>query len=232
MINEFMQMKTRHYLLGVLLSLLAMGQTMAQQLSLEQARRNAETFLQQKTGLRSAGELQLCFAVSDTTQLDAGATLPQLDTLDNPEVYFSADNTKGIELLGGQTLSGYLFRLSEQNSLVYSVLKSGIRQLVPHITRFEPQEIVLADGRTRLYDIVVEERNSAYPTSVRQMSSGSKRLVLLITLCVAAREKGLPLLMIEEPENSVHPRLLENLLLALHDYAGETKVLLTRESRP
>lgn len=160
----------------------------------------------------------------------AGTAFPQLDTLDNPEVYFSADNTKGIELLGGQTLSGYLFRLSEQNSLVYSVLKSGIKQLVPHITRFEPQEIVLADGRTRLYDIVVEERNSAYPTSVRQMSSGSKRLVLLITLCVAAREKGLPLLMIEEPENSVHPRLLENFLLALHDYAGETKVLLTSHS--
>lgn len=160
----------------------------------------------------------------------AGTTFPQLDTLDNPEVYFSADSTKGIELLGELTLSGYLFRLKEQNPMAYNVLEDGIRQLVPHVTRFEPREIVLADGRTRLYDIVVEERNSAYPTSVRQMSSGSKRMVLLLTLCVAAREKGLPLLMIEEPENSVHPRLLENLLLALHDYAGETKVLLTSHS--
>ena len=160
----------------------------------------------------------------------AGMVFPQLDTLDNPETYFSADTTKGIELLDGLTLSGYLFRLKEQNPLAYSVLADGIRQLVPHVTRFEPREIVLADGRTRLYDIVVEERNSAYPTSVRQMSSGSKRMVLLLTLCVAAREKGVPLMMIEEPENSVHPRLLENLLLALHDYAGETKVLLTSHS--
>lgn len=160
----------------------------------------------------------------------AGTLFPQLDTLDNPEVYFSADTSKGIDLLGGQTLSGYLFRLREQNPLVYGMLEDGIRQMVPHITRFEPQEIILADGRTRLYDIVVEERNSAYPTSVRLMSSGSKRLVLLITLCVAAREKELPLLMIEEPENSVHPGLLENLLLALHDYAGDTKVLLTSHS--
>lgn len=160
----------------------------------------------------------------------AGTVFPQLDTLDNPETYFSADTTKGIVMLDGLTLSGYLFRLKEQNPTEYSVLEDGIRQLVPHITRFEPRDIVLADGRTSLYDIVVEERNSAYPTSVRQMSSGSKRMVLLLTLCVAAREKGLPLLMIEEPENSVHPRLLENLLLALHDYAGETKVLLTSHS--
>lgn len=160
----------------------------------------------------------------------AEIAFPQLDTLDNPEVYFSADNTKGIALLGGLTLSGYLHRLKGNNPLIYSVLEDGIKQLVPHVLRFEPQEIVLADGRTRLYDIVVEERNSAYSTSVRQMSSGSKRMVLLLTLCVAAKESGLPLLMIEEPENSVHPRLLENLLLALHDYAGDTKVLITSHS--
>lgn len=167
----------------------------------------------------------------------AGLMMPQLDTLDNPETYFSADNSQGIALMDGQTLSAYLFRLREQKPLEYSVLEDGIKQLVPHLTRFEPQEIVLADGRTRLYDILIEERNAAYPTSVRQMSSGSKRVVLLFTLCVAAREKGLPLLMIEEPENSVHPRLLENLLLALHDYAGGTfddghkvKVLLTSHS--
>ena len=65
----------RHYFLCAALGLLAIGQTMAQQLSPEQAKVNAEAFLQQKTGLRSASDLQLCFAVSDTTQLDAGATL-------------------------------------------------------------------------------------------------------------------------------------------------------------
>lgn len=160
----------------------------------------------------------------------AGLTMPLLDTLDNPEAYFSADNSRGIALLDGLTLSAYLYRLREQKPMVYGVLEDGFRQLVPHLTRFEPTEIVLADGRTRLYDILIEERNAAYPTSVRQMSSGSKRVVLLFSLCVAAGEKGLPLLMIEEPENSVHPRLLENLLLALHDYAGETKVLLTSHS--
>ena len=68
-------MNLQHYLLGVALGLLAFGQTMAQQLSPEQARAKAEAFLQQKTGLRSASDLQLRFAITDTTQLDAGGTL-------------------------------------------------------------------------------------------------------------------------------------------------------------
>ena len=40
-------MNLKHYLLGLFLSLLAMGQTMAQQLSPEQAKAKAEAFLQQ-----------------------------------------------------------------------------------------------------------------------------------------------------------------------------------------
>lgn len=156
--------------------------------------------------------------------------IPQLDTLDNPDSYFSADNSHGIAMLDGQTLSAYIYHLRERQPMVYQVLADGIQALVPHLTRFEPTMIVLGDGRSKLYDILIEERNSAYPTSVRQISSGSKRAVLLFTLCVAAQEKGIPLLMMEEPENSVHPRLLENMLLSIHDYAGETKVLLTSHS--
>ena len=68
-------MKKRDYLLCAALCLLAMGQTLAQQLSPSQAKAKAEAFLQQKAGLRAAGDLQLLFAVTDTTQLDAGTTL-------------------------------------------------------------------------------------------------------------------------------------------------------------
>ena len=67
-------MKTKDYILCTVIGFLAIGQTLAQQLSPEQAKAKAEAFLQQKTGLRSAGDLQLLFAVSDTTQLDVNAT--------------------------------------------------------------------------------------------------------------------------------------------------------------
>ena len=67
-------MKKRDYILCAALCLLAMGQTLAQQLSPSQAKAKAEAFLSEKSGLRSTGDLQLLFSVTDTTQLDADAT--------------------------------------------------------------------------------------------------------------------------------------------------------------
>ena len=67
-------MKKRDYILYGVLGLLAMGKTLAQQLSPNQAKAKAEAFLSAKAGLRAAGDLQLLFAVTDTTQLDADAT--------------------------------------------------------------------------------------------------------------------------------------------------------------
>ena len=36
--------------------------------------------------------------------------------------------------------------------------------------------------------------------------------------------------MMEEPENSVHPRLMENLVYTLRSYASQTKILMTSHS--
>ena len=66
-------MKKRDYILCAALGLLAIGQTLAQQLSPSQAKAKAEAFLSEKSGLRSTGDLQLLFSVTDPPQLDADA---------------------------------------------------------------------------------------------------------------------------------------------------------------
>ena len=94
-------MKKRHYFLCAALSLLAMGQAMAQQLSPEQAKAKAEAFLQQKTGLRSASDLQLCFAVNDTTQFGAGATLRAASGNGDALLYAFSRETGGYVIASG-----------------------------------------------------------------------------------------------------------------------------------
>ena len=65
------------------------------------------------------------------------------------------------------------------------------------------------------YDVRVKERYNNQYTSISRISSGSKKIFFILTLVIAAEINKIPLLLLEELENSVHPRLLQNLLTAI-----------------
>ena len=107
-----------------------MGQAMAQQLSPEQAKAKAEAFLQQKTGLRSASDLQLCFAVNDTTQFGAGATLRAASGNGDALLYAFSRETGGYVIASGDERTHAVLAYSTEGSLDANNLPDGARDFL------------------------------------------------------------------------------------------------------
>jgi predicted ATPase len=80
------------------------------------------------------------------------------------------------------------------------------------------------------YDIVVKEKHNNQQTSFSYLSTGSMKLLYLLTTIVRASREGVQLLLVEELENSIHPSLLHSLLSVLKDFLGNTKLLFTSHS--
>ena len=123
-------MKKRHYFLCAALSLLAMGQAMAQQLSPEQAKAKAEAFLQQQTGLRSTSEFQLSFAVSDTMQLDAGATLRSASGSGDALLYAFSRAAGGYVIAAGDERAHAVLGYSTEDMFDGRNLPEGLRAML------------------------------------------------------------------------------------------------------
>lgn len=121
-------MKKRDYILCAALCLLAMGQTLAQQLSPEQAKAKAEAFLSEKSGLRSTGDLQLLFSVTDTTQLDADATGSlRAATEGDALLYAFGRATGGYVIAAGDERAEAVLGYSTTGSLRLDNLPEGMR---------------------------------------------------------------------------------------------------------
>lgn len=138
----------------------------------------------------------------------------------------------------------YIYNLKKSNKGAYSLFRDAVVHLIPSIIDFEPVKIDLkkqvsrfnADGDVPfhlpeyLYDIRVKEKNLNQQVTIDMLSSGTKRIFYLLLMTIAAELNNVPLLLIEELENSIHPSLFQKLLSTLKNLAGNTRMILTSHS--
>ena len=172
----------------------------------------------------------------------------EIGTLQHPDRLFNMIapdddvNELSLEYPKEEKVGYYLNSLKELAPDKYELLKDVVTGLLITIEDFEPVQIDLrkdAEDENRklpfrlpeiFYDVRVKERYNNQYTSINRISSGSKKIFFILTLVIAAEINKIPLVLLEELENSVHPRLLQNLLTAIVQLAGDTKVLITSHS--
>ena len=172
-----------------------------------------------------------------------GISVQRVNTIDNPDGIFSTPYPQGSTAQYSTAIprsgeTGYfinsLRHLAPGN---YHLLRSTLLQLLPDIEDFEPVQVDLSERAdvpfqvpNTYYDIRVKERANNQYTSINSVSTGCKKILYVLTMALAASMNGVQLLMFEELENSVHPRLLQSLLQVVDTLSGDTKVITTSHS--
>lgn len=138
----------------------------------------------------------------------------------------------------------FIYSLMKQNPSMYEMFRDSVKNLLPSIDDFEPIEIDLKksisfknekdklplDFPEKIYDIRVKEINNNQQTSIDRLSSGSQRIFYILALTIAAEINKTPLITFEELENSIHPGLLQRLLIIIDGLTDYTKVILSSHS--
>lgn len=139
-------------------------------------------------------------------------------------------------------IADLFFMLKKDYKNKYDLLISSIKDLLPDIEYIEPIEIdfkkraklnskfVPFDLPEKVYDIRVKIKTNNQETSVKNLSSGSKRIFYILVSAIVADFSKSNLLCFEELENSIHPALLQRLLVIISQLTENTPVLITSHS--
>ena len=147
-------------------------------------------------------------------------------------------NMVGTSGFDKQTLCQFIFNLKEQEPTRYSLFEDAVTHIVPNIKAITPtcSQMGLAASNVpyriedAIYDMRINEKSNNQDISISRLSSGSRRIIMIIAEIIKAEMEGSSLICIEELENSVHPKLLENMILMVQSFAEGIKVLTTSHS--
>lgn len=136
-----------------------------------------------------------------------------------------------------------LFNLKDQAPNKYELLINSYNKLFPQIDNLEVAqanyngnfEITIPDDvplrvANEIYVLRVTDRNLNQPIDFQAMSDGAKRVLLLLTCIILSDINNFSLIEIEEPDNCIHPLLLEQLLSIMTQITGDCRILITSHS--
>ena len=136
-----------------------------------------------------------------------------------------------------------IYKLKNSYPEKYQILESAFFQLFPNIRAIDVKEIDIGKFHdinfpsdapytvsNKVYSMFVQDANLNQPLDFRSLSDGAKRVFMMLACTVIADIKGISLIEFEEPENSIHPGLLQSYLTVLSQLANECRIIIASHS--
>ncbi len=150
---------------------------------------------------------------------------------------------KELELQGIQSIPRAIYYLKKDYPNKYNLLVNAFKLLFPNIIDLKVQEIKLDQSeRIRVaddapfiftdsvYSISISDKRLHQPIRFEQLSNGTKRVFLTLTIAIIADIKNLSMIAIEEPENSIHPSLFQSYIDIITQLVDGCKIIFTSHS--
>lgn len=118
----------------------------------------------------------------------------------------------------GENLSAWLLTLQTSYPEHFQRIKQVALDTLPGL-----QEILTPPTQIGTTFLMTREQELSRPITVWRMSDGELKFLALLSLIFAPPELGSPVISIEEPENHLHPKLIETLIEVYIQRRGELR---------
>lgn len=151
--------------------------------------------------------------------------------------YLNTDNS--VNIVDGGGFEKLLYQIKEKNIDSFDLLNNIFKKLIPSINKIDVEKVTSSlseEGKVRLeeeetYFVYVLEKNNRKVSSFSKMSDGSKRIYILLLLTIYFKIIKTPVMILfEELENAIHPKLFEELIVVLEEINSNGQIVITSHS--
>lgn len=146
-----------------------------------------------------------------------------------------------LEINGIRSIPRAIYFLKKEYPNKYKILLDAYMQLFPNVESVKIRSFKINTDTNisddvpyivtdKIYRLIVQDKNLNQPISFERLSDGAKRVFLMLTYAIIADIKGLSLIAFEEPENSIHPALLQSYLRVMNQLTEKCKIVFTSHS--
>ena len=136
-----------------------------------------------------------------------------------------------------------LYKIKDTNPNNFDLIINTFMDIFPTIEKIDIVKIPISAEKTnnidkiepskiagKFYALIAKDKNLSSPIDFNNMSNGAKRILSILTNLEIAANDGFSIVAIEEPENSLNPKVLQQYLIALNGFAKNIKIIITSHS--